>query len=91
MLVVASRQGNPEARIRDSLREREKPFREDSSAGPPQITPAWRSNLCFPPLDLALSSGSRARLPRGTPVYGLISPLATSHARSSFESRIVSV
>jgi hypothetical protein len=89
LLLAASREGNQEGRIRDSLREREKTFREDRSAGPPQTTPAWRSNLCFPPLDLALSLAARALDVPGAHPYGR--DFSFSHASSSSVSRIVSV
>jgi hypothetical protein len=66
---------------------REKPFREETSAGPPLIAPAWRMKRCLPP-DFADSNCSRTSRPTGRPVRREVS---LSQSRSSSVRRIVIV
>src|SRR5947207_13844985 len=42
MLIILAGEGHNEAGIGDGLHERENPLREETSAGPPGIQPAWR-------------------------------------------------
>ena len=40
VFVIAADEGYYETRIRNSLHERENPFRDDTLAGPPRMEPA---------------------------------------------------
>jgi hypothetical protein len=44
VLIVAPGKGNDESRVRYAFHERENPFRDETSGGPPMISPAWRRN-----------------------------------------------
>src|SRR5260370_28411900 len=88
VLIVTPSIGHNKARIHDGFHERENPLRDETLEEPPLIAPAWRRNLCLPPVDRAASSCSRMRRPTGTPVWR---DCSLSQARSSSVRRIVSV
>src|SRR6266403_1358230 len=85
--IFAISEGHNKAGIRNALHRREKPFRDDKSAGPVKA-PAWRRNRWLPPSDLASSSRCRIRRPTGIPVRRDVS---FSQASSSSVRRIVIV
>ncbi len=68
VLVRPSHHRDKETGIRDSIHFRENPFRDETLAGPPLITPTNSSQGCCSSPDSEASRDSRTTLPTGKPV-----------------------
>src|SRR5712671_619565 len=88
ILVVFPCQGHQQARIGDGFHPREKPLREETSGGPPLITPAYFLQGCSVSLESAVSRDSRTTRPTGRPVRR---DFSRSRSSNSSGKRTVSV
>src|SRR5216684_95953 len=88
ILVVFPCQGDQQACIGDGVHPREKPLREETSGGPPLITPAYFLQGCSGSLESAVSRDSRTTRPTGRPVRR---DFSRSRSSNSSGRRIVSV
>src|ERR1700716_2622146 len=94
ILIIFPGKGHQQAGIGDGVHPRENPLREDTSGGPPLITPAYFLHGCslslslLLPLESAVSSDSRTTRPNGRPVRR---DFSRNRSSNSSGSRIVSV
>src|ERR1700693_1754175 len=80
ILILVSCNRHEQTCVRDGIHPRENPLREETSGGPPLITPAYFLQGCALSFESVVSSAWRTTRPTGSPVRREI---CRSRSRSS--------